>query len=100
MAETMVDDSTNNSGIELDLEAQMSNGASPEQYITDADGNRTAVLVPIDVYERLLDAYEEIADLAAIQAYETTQANGTDDELISIDQAIAEYEAHYPGGSR
>ena len=51
---------------------------NPEQYITDADGNRIAVIVPLAVYERLLDAYEDQADLAAVRAYDAAKAAGED----------------------
>ena len=34
-----------------------------EQYVVDADGKRTAVIVPIEQYERLL---EDLHDLAVI----------------------------------
>ena len=40
----------------------------------DADGNRIAAIVPIAVYEKLLDAYEDQADLAAIREYEAEKA--------------------------
>lgn len=35
----------------------------PEQYITDADGNKTAVILAIEQYEQLL---EDIHDLAIV----------------------------------
>ena len=64
-----------------------------EQYITDAEGNRTAVIVPLAVYERLLDAWEDVSDLTAIGEYEAAKAAGKDLEAVPIDQVIAEFEA-------
>ncbi len=59
------------------------------RYITDADGNRLAAIVSIDVYERLLDAYEDQADRSAIVDYEAHKAHGTL-EAVPLDQYLAE----------
>ena len=66
-----------------------------EHYLTDAEGNRIAVVVPIDVYERLLDAYEDMEDLAAIREYEAAQAAGEDLGAIPFEQFVAEYETRH-----
>jgi hypothetical protein len=58
-----------------------------EQYVIDADGNRTAVLLEIKQYEKLLEAQEE---LESIRAYDEAKASG--DEVISFSQAAAEIE--------
>ena len=50
------------------------------QYLTDEAGRRTAVLLPIKDYERLL---EDIEDLAAI-------AERRDEPLISHEELITE----------
>ena len=50
-------------------------------FVTDVDGNRIAVIVPLEVYERLLDAYEDQADRAAIRQYQADHAAGTLDEI-------------------
>jgi hypothetical protein len=66
-----------------------------EQYVTDADGKRIAVIVPIEVYERLLDAYEDMEDLAAIREYEAAKAAGEDLGAIPFEQFVEEYEARH-----
>ena len=35
------------------------------QYIVDQEGNRQSVVLSVEEYERLLDAAEELADIAA-----------------------------------
>ena len=60
-----------------------------EQYLVDAEGNRVGVLLDLATYERLLDAAEELAD---IQAYTAAKATLANEELITVEQAIAEYE--------
>ncbi len=77
----------------------MANGENPEQYITDAEGKRIAVIVPIEVYERLLDAYEDMADLAAIREYEAAKAarqlTPEETELVPWEQVKADYDARH-----
>jgi len=58
-----------------------------EQYVIDRDGNRTAVLLEIKQYEKLLEAQEE---LESIHAYD--EAKASDDEAIPFSQATAEIE--------
>jgi PHD/YefM family antitoxin component YafN of YafNO toxin-antitoxin module len=36
-----------------------------ERYLTDEEGRRTAVVLPIDEYEALIEAQEELSDIAA-----------------------------------
>ena len=36
-----------------------------ERYLTDEKGHRTAVVLPIDEYEALIEAQEELSDIAA-----------------------------------
>ena len=64
-----------------------------EQYVTDADGNRVAAIVPLAIYGRLLDAWEDVTDLAAIEEYEAAKASGGDLDTIPFDQLVAEYDA-------
>jgi hypothetical protein len=45
--------------------------AEEEQFLTDAQGKRTAVLLDLRTYERLREAEEELAD---IQAYDANRA--------------------------
>jgi PHD/YefM family antitoxin component YafN of YafNO toxin-antitoxin module len=58
-----------------------------ERYVVDAEGNRIAVLLDLDDYERLLEAFEE---LEAIRAYDAAKASG--DEAIPFDEAVREIE--------
>ncbi len=39
-----------------------------EQFLTDAKGKRTGVLLNLDTYERLREAEEELADIQAYDA--------------------------------
>jgi PHD/YefM family antitoxin component YafN of YafNO toxin-antitoxin module len=39
-----------------------------EQFVTDAKGRRTGVLLTLDTYERLREAEEELADIQAHDA--------------------------------
>jgi len=45
--------------------------AKPEQFLTDAKGTLTAVVLDLQTYERLREAEEELAD---IQAYDSACA--------------------------
>ena len=58
-------------------------GALRQQFIEDKQGNRIAVLMPIDQYNKLLDQLEDLDD---IRAYDTAKAE--DDEDIPFDQAV------------
>ncbi len=59
-----------------------------EQFVVDAKGARTAVLLEIERYEELLEAQEE---LDAIRAFD--EAKNSDDEAIPFSQAVTEIEA-------
>ena len=58
-----------------------------ERYVVDETGNRVAVLIDIEEYQRVLEALEE---LESITAYD--EAKASDDEVISFEQAIEEIE--------
>ncbi len=58
------------------------------QFVTDTEGNRTAVILDMDTYRQLVEAQEELED---IRAYDAAKAAG--DEVIPFDQALAEIEA-------
>ncbi len=62
-------------------------GALRQQFIEDNQGQRIAVLMPIDQYNKMLEQLEEIDD---IKAYDTAKANN--DEIIPFDQAVREIE--------
>jgi hypothetical protein len=58
-----------------------------EQFVIDAGGNKTAVLLDINRYSELLEAQEE---LEAIRAFD--EAKASNDEAIPFAQAIKEIE--------
>jgi hypothetical protein len=55
-----------------------------EQYVVDREGNPVVVIVDIQFYRRLLDAWEE---LEAIQAYDLAKASG--EQPIPLEEARA-----------
>ena len=57
------------------------------QFIVDDRGERTAVLLPIEEYTKLM---EEAEELEAIQAYDA--AKTANDEVIPFEQAVIEIE--------
>jgi hypothetical protein len=61
--------------------------AAKEQYVIDQNGNRTAVLLDLKYYDKLLAALEEIE---AIRAYDEAKASG--DEVIPFSRATEEIE--------
>jgi PHD/YefM family antitoxin component YafN of YafNO toxin-antitoxin module len=56
-----------------------------EKYVTDSQGNRVAVLLDVEEYQRLLDALEE---LESIRAYDAAVA--VREDAIPFDKAIEE----------
>jgi hypothetical protein len=62
-------------------------GAVRQQFIEDSQGNRIAVLMPIDQYNKMLEQLEEIDDILAYDA-----AKAQDDEILPFDQAVKEIE--------
>ena len=61
--------------------------AMKERFITDEQGERVGVILDIEIYERLLEALEE---LDAIRAHD--EAIASDDEAIPFEQAVKEIE--------
>jgi PHD/YefM family antitoxin component YafN of YafNO toxin-antitoxin module len=59
-----------------------------EHYVIDENGTRTAVLIDVEYYQKLLDALEE---LESIRAYDEAKESG--DETISFEQAVQEIES-------
>lgn len=59
-----------------------------ERFVVDETGNRVAVLIDIDEYQKILEALEE---LESINAYD--EAKAANDEIISFDQAVNEIES-------
>lgn len=62
--------------------------ALKRQIIKDKHGQRIAVLMPIDQYNKMLEQLEELDE---IKAYDAAKAK--DNEIIPFDQAINEIEA-------
>ncbi len=62
-------------------------------FVTDADGKRTGVLLDLETYEQLLEAWEELDD---IRAYDAAKAriDAGEEEVIPFEQAMAELDAH------
>ena len=59
-----------------------------ERFVVDEAGNRVAVLIDIDKYQKVLEALEE---LESINVYD--EAKAANDEVISFDQAVHEIES-------
>jgi PHD/YefM family antitoxin component YafN of YafNO toxin-antitoxin module len=59
------------------------------QFVINDEGQRTAVLLDLETYIEMLEAVEELDD---IRAYDAAKALQGDDELIPIEQAMAEFE--------
>ena len=57
------------------------------QYLTDENNRRQAVVVPVDEWERILEALEELED---VRAYD--QAKAGRQEAIPFEQAVHEIE--------
>ena len=58
-----------------------------ERFVVDKDGKRTAVLLDIEEYQKLLQRVEELESLKAYDAAKASQ-----DEAIPFEQAIEEIE--------
>ncbi len=58
-----------------------------ERYLVDERGQRVAVVLDLDDYNKLL---EELAELDDIRAYDAAKASG--EKPIPIEQALAEIE--------
>jgi len=58
------------------------------RFIVDDSGQRIAVVLEVEEYERLLRASEELDDL---RAYD--RAKDTSDDVIPFDQAVREIES-------
>jgi hypothetical protein len=64
------------------MRAMSTNG---DQFVIDAGGNKTAVLLDIDRYSELLEAQEE---LEAIRAFD--EAKASNDEPIPFNEGVKE----------
>ena len=57
------------------------------RFVTDAAGNRVAVLLDVERYRELLDAREELDDIRAYDA-----AKNAGDEFLPLEEALREIE--------
>lgn len=58
-----------------------------EQFIVDSEGEKQAVVLSVQEYERILDELEE---LESIRAFDEAKSSG--DEAIPFEQAVDEIE--------
>lgn len=58
-----------------------------QQYITDSDGNKISVVVPVKEYKKLIEAWEELSD---IKAYDAAKIEKSDP--IEVNTAFEEIE--------
>ncbi|MBI5772170.1 MAG: hypothetical protein HZA89_00325 [Verrucomicrobia bacterium] len=65
-----------------------------EQFLTDAKGKRTGVLLNLDTYERLREAEEELAD---IQSYDAARPKIAADLKAGNFTTLADYRAKNNG---
>lgn len=56
------------------------------RYIVDENGKRTGVILPVEEYERLIEALEDLEDARAADEARAAVARG-DDEFIPYEQA-------------
>ncbi len=59
--------------------------STPRRFLTDEKGEKIAVVLDIEEYERLL---EDAADLEAVREYEQAKAAG--EKPLPLEQALAE----------
>ncbi len=62
-------------------------GIFNEKYVTDEGGQRIAVLLDLEDYQKIL---EELEELDSIKAYDSARASG--EEAVPLDQALREIE--------
>lgn len=67
------------------MPASVAPPSSERRYLTDDQGNRTAVVLDVEDYNRILSELEE---LEAIRAYDEAKASG--EERVPFGQAIEE----------
>ena len=65
---------------------------SDRRYLTDGEGNRTAVVLSIEDYNHLLGELEE---LEAIRAYDEAKASG--EERVPFEEAFEEIDQEHEG---
>jgi PHD/YefM family antitoxin component YafN of YafNO toxin-antitoxin module len=70
------------------MTAPLAQGGEPMEarYIVDENGKRTDVILPVEEYERLVEALEDLEDARAADDARTAVARG-EDEFIPYEQA-------------
>ena len=70
------------------MTAPQAQGGEPieARYIVDENGKRTDVILPLEEYERLIEALEDLEDARAADDARTAVVNG-DDESIPYEQS-------------
>lgn len=66
------------------------------RYITDEEGNRQEVILSVEDYERLLEAAEELADIAAYDEAKAREKRG-DAEYVSWEEVRDKIGSEYEG---
>ncbi len=67
-----------------------------ERYITDAEGNRVAVVLNLETFERLIEMIEDYEDREAIREYEAKRAAGHPDaETVPWSEVRAQLDAQH-----
>jgi phosphoribosylformimino-5-aminoimidazole carboxamide ribonucleotide (ProFAR) isomerase len=66
-----------------------------QQYITDSDGNKISVVVPVKEYKKLIEAWEELSD---IKAYDAAKIEKSDP--IEANTAFEEIENYLKGAKK
>jgi hypothetical protein len=61
------------------------------RYLVDENGNRTEIILPVELYERMIEELEELDDIRAAEEARRELENGAD-ELIPWKQAKKEIE--------
>lgn len=59
------------------------------RYVVDEKGERVAVLMDVEVYERMMEELEELEDIRDAEEARREIKNG-EDEFILLDQAVRE----------
>ncbi len=61
------------------------------QYLTNENGERVSIVLPIEEYERMVEELEELEDIRLYDEAKAALESG-EDELIPFEQAIIEIE--------
>lgn len=61
----------------------------PLQYLTDADGNKVSVVLPLQLYQTLVEAFEDLEDIALYD-----EAKLEDSAPISLEHYLANRKKH------